>query len=139
MPEKNTPIDYSVFNLIDRFGNGVFCDDAGTLTLKLKNKKGVRNIGQIVRDKDDSTLVYIKNYDPDKHIMRKNNSIGLNWSVLELLHDDDKLLFVAKRGYKKTISVHKARDFGSFLHFASGGYERQFFVPIRSMTDIPEV
>jgi hypothetical protein len=62
--------------------------------------------------------------------MRKNDSWGINWSILENM-DQSAYLYVITEKARYSIRVRDALDKGEFLHFKTQGFERQFFVPVK--------
>lgn len=94
--------------------------------------KKIRNIGTLVYDYETDIITYVK-YIDDSHIMRINNSIGLNYDVIQNLAVKDRIKIIQKSKKEtiyRTISVRKALTYEDFKQFKSQGYERQIFVPV---------
>ena len=92
----------------------------------------VKNIGTLVYDNENDIITYLK-YINDSHIMKVNNSIGLNFDVVQNLAVKDKIRIVQKSEKEiiyRTISVRKALTYENYKQFKTQGYERQIFIPV---------
>lgn len=95
------------------------------LYLELSTESRERNIGEI---KSSSTLIYLKKKIKESvHLMRKNDSWGLHWDVIDNLPEDAQVVIHSDKE-KYQISVKKIKEVGEFLWFKTQGFERQIFV-----------
>lgn len=94
--------------------------------------KEIKNIGTLIYDEAKDIITYQK-YINESHIMRVNNTIGLNYDVIQNLAVKDKINIIQKEKSEtifRTMSVRKALTYEDFKQFKSQGYERQIFVPV---------
>jgi hypothetical protein len=96
------------------------------LYVNSKDKK--RMIGRMITQGD--TKWYVKDAKVS-HIMRKNNSWGVNWNVIDGMSDTD-YIGINCEGQKYYITVGKAKKCGEFLEFKTQGFEKQLFVPLEN-------
>ena len=94
-------------------------------------QEGKRKIGELVKDQDGS-LVYTRKFKA-KHIFRKDNSLGINYDVINLMANSDKMIFIRDNGTRYSTTAGDVRTKGRFLHFLHGGYEKQIFMPLEYM------
>jgi alanyl-tRNA synthetase len=94
--------------------------------------KEIKNIGSLIYDEAKDIITYQK-YINESHIMRVNNTIGLNYDVIQNLAVKDKIKIIQKDKNEtifRTMSVRKALTYEDFKQYKSQGYERQIFVPV---------
>lgn len=112
---------------VEEDGNILKCRN-GKLTLKLQGQ-AMREIGQLYTHSKSGKVWYVKGgLKASKHVMRKNDSWGLMWCVLERLPEDARISIESDVGSYK-IALQAAKQAGSFLWFKTQGFEKQFFVP----------
>lgn len=115
----------SDFELKDGLDRILFRDNRISLSLSTKNCKRV--IGKI--EKKDGVLVYRKKKLTEAvHLMRKNDSWGLCWAVVDKLPDEAIILIESDKD-TYYIKVKDAKENGEFLSFKEREFEKQFFVP----------
>ncbi len=97
---------------------------SGEIRLTLPNRKP-RNIGWF----DDSGDAFHCQRNPAKHLHYKSESYGFNY---ELLRDGIFVWVVVHLPFNELLvtSRNHILEKGSFLHFASQGFERQIFLPL---------
>lgn len=116
----------------DKHGNIVVIDDYGSVTLKLKQPKkhlaySKRHIGNI--SKEALGLRYTKAIN-NSQIMKIDDSIGINHTVLELLPGTTEVVVLHKEGLcRYRLTVKEILEKGHFKKFRKKGYELQVFVP----------
>lgn len=110
-----------------------------TITVKAANSQGERGLFLFISDakiKKNRYIGFIKNRtfftrrEKYKHTFNKNNSIGINY---KLLREGDKFFDFIVIEYGSDL-LQTSREYylkyGFFLHFKSGGFERQKFLKI---------
>lgn len=115
---------------VDDFGNKLTLHNTGQVHLHLKGESRPRFIGKFVKEK------HVWHYEKrikEEHRMIKNDSWGLNWSLIEKM-DPEAIVTLITEKARYSIRVRDARDKGEFLHFKTQGFERQFFVPLKEWT-----
>lgn len=117
------------YNDSDIYGNSITIGESGNILLKLKGENRARHIGNIRVMRGDIKYYY-KGFNSKKHIFRKNNSIGVNWYILNKMDNKGILVFTDENKKEYKITKEKAKEVGSFLFFKSQGFERQFFIPL---------
>jgi hypothetical protein len=128
---KKQPKKDEIKTVSDDYGNLILiCNNGVRLVLYLKlkaetrkRKLGVVNLGQ-------RTIEIKRNY--EKHIFRKNESYGFNYSILA---DAKKFDNVRLKDEKNEWLVPRQfiLDNGKFLFFKENGFEKQIFIPISEL------
>lgn len=92
-----------IFNEKDEFNNSITIKKSGNILLKLNNEKRARHIGCLKKN-EKGNKIYYKEFNSKKHIFLKNNSLGVNWYILNKLKDKDKLIFTDE--YNNIYSIY---------------------------------
>lgn len=111
----------------DDFGNKLTLHNTGQIHLQLKGERRPRYIGKFIKE---NHLWHYEKMLKEEHRMIKNDSWGLNWSIVEKM-DPEAIITLTTEKARYSIRVRDARDNGEFLHFKSQGFERQFFIPLK--------
>lgn len=114
---------------IDNMGNQLIIEGNGNITLKLASESKDRKIGKFLKNEGHTTYFKRANV---RNIFQKTNSWGIHWEVLDSLKEGDFINIKDNFGCSYWITAKEAKTSGAFLHFKTGGFEKQFFVPIPS-------
>lgn len=110
---------------IDRYGNKVVISDYGDVILKMR-AGATRRIGGIIKKNDG--LIYSKTI-TNRHILKVNDSIGVNYTVLEMLPPGTMVEVIHRETWVKyTLPKEEIFARGIVKNFRKAGYEVQVFV-----------
>jgi hypothetical protein len=113
----------------DEYGNKLEFKNR-KLFLDLASESKTRQIGMIEKTGKGTIVYHKRNMKEAVHVMRKNDSWGLHWDIIENLPDEAFILIESDmKSYY--IRIADAKRFGEFLWFKTQGFERQFFIPRR--------
>lgn len=88
------------------------------------------------------TIWYLKNWnfftlrDPDKHLLRKNNSYAFNYDLFISLPEDTKVIVKEKWSSPNVVYITTVGDVlkhNDYKYFKSQGFELQLFFPRESL------
>ena len=93
--------------------------------LKLKDEKNPRQLGSY----DFFTRTFYCKRNTAKHLHRKSNSFGFNWTILSdaFLSVENVYIIVDDTDHYQ-IPITLIKDYGSFLNFKHQGFELQRFM-----------
>ena len=127
--------DNDLFNVTDEFGNELKLMD-GVVFLKKHEENFNRKICFVTEKPDIDRITLIYYYDKSSHLIKINNSLGINYTLLSLLKDTDIIKFIEKNDNDFFIfTVKRALEIGSFLHFKTEGVEKLFYIPLNKIAE----
>ena len=118
----------------DNLGNILTASVSGELGLKLFSEDRERMVGRYFDYK--GKISYYKKVNEKAHLMRVNNSWGINFSLIEKLHDDAIIVIDSEKS-RYIISIREAKEVWDFRHFKTQGFEKQVFIPLQYWSDSP--
>ena len=98
-----------------------------------------RQIGQLIKrvDEDENEkLAYICYRKQSVHMMRVNNSYGINEFITNTFKPDEIIINVEDTGERFFISAEAFNAKATYMHFRNQGFELQRFVEIRFLANI---
>jgi hypothetical protein len=119
----------------DDFGNSLEIDSQGNIGLRTKWQKRVRNIGKLFTEvvEGDTKIVRYRKMVKNNHVMRWNDSWGLNHQVLTLLNPETVVRVIHSDDNKVyELTQQEVMDAGVFGFYKKQGFELQLFVPRNS-------
>lgn len=97
--------------------------------IKLSIRGKSKNIG-ILDESNDGTFIAIRK---EKHLFRKNHSLGINYELLTAGHIHFKWILIDYCNRRLVSTRNYFLKKGKALNFTKQGFELQIFVPIAEM------
>lgn len=125
----------SEINLVDKNKCQYAIGQKGEVVMTLPSGNR-RQIGQLITtsEEDGSKLIYVCHRKQALHMMRVNNSYGVNEFIVNQFKPDMLFFFIDDTGEKYSISREEFEKKSSYLHFRNQGFELQRFIQINSLT-----
>jgi hypothetical protein len=96
-----------------------------TIKLHLKEEKDSRQLGTF----DFKTKIFYCKRNTAKHLHRKSNSFGFNWTVLNDAYlSVEKVHIIVDEEEHFEFPISLIKDYGHFLNFKQQGFELQRFM-----------
>lgn len=113
---------FQLTEIKDKFGNTIYQKDK-SIYLYLKEKQQTRKLGAI----SPKNELFIRRF--NKHIFRKLDAYGFNYSLLQILNPDMKVIVKEEDGTELHTTVKDILQLGDAKQFIQDGFELQIFLP----------